>query len=114
MLGGRQGRRGDESGLGLDRHVRLVAVAVLAAALVHVAGLGVDDRDDAVLGDPAHDPPAAIVIELDVLARHEREQPDRRGALGFLDSSQAPRSVQRVTDQRMHEFARAPPRRPRQ
>jgi len=33
---------GDETGLGLDGEMGLVAVAVFAAALVHVPGLGVD------------------------------------------------------------------------
>ena len=54
--------------LGLDGHVSFVAVAVFAAALVHVAGFGIDRRDDSVRSDPLSDAPGpGLIARFDVL-----------------------------------------------
>ncbi len=73
---------GDQTGLGLGSNVGLVAVAIRAAGLVGVAGLGVNGRNDPVLGGAASD---ALLVwpvaRLDVLARDQREQ---RHGVGLL------------------------------
>lgn len=72
--------RSDEPGLGLDRDVSLVAVAVVAAGLVHVAGLGIHGRDHPIRRDLMRDPPCAVLVAgLDILTRDQREEPDRVG-----------------------------------
>ena len=49
---------------------------------MHVAGLGVDGRDDAVRRHPLGDPPRAVVVLLDVLAGDQGQQPEGRAGLG--------------------------------
>ena len=77
-----------EAGLGLDRDVGLVAVPVLADALVHVAGFGVDGGNDPVRGDALGDAPRALALaRLHVLARHQGQQAHRVGLVaGQLDA----------------------------
>lgn len=66
----------DQPGLGLDRHVRLVAVPACVHGLVHMPRLGVNDRDDPVPGGAPRDPPGPFsVARFDILARHQREHP---------------------------------------
>ena len=68
-LGGR-----DDAGLGLGGEMCLVAVPVGVLGLVGVAGLCVDDRDDAVRCSPLRDLPASGSIpRLDVLAGDKGE-----------------------------------------
>jgi hypothetical protein len=78
-IGRSEGAGSKDPGLGLDGDMRLVAVAILGAGLVHVASLGVDRRDHPVRCDPLGDPPGAVVGLLDVLARHEGEQAEGGG-----------------------------------
>ena len=84
--------------------MRLEPVAVDTARLVHVTRLGIDHRDDAILRDPAHDAPVTLVVQFDVLARHEREQRRRGNALVILHVPTRVEQTQRVADQRVHEL----------
>ena len=71
---------GDEAGVRFDRHVGFVAIAIAVGRLVHVAGLRVDDRDDAIRCRAPRDlPVTGAVGRLDVLACDECEQCDRVG-----------------------------------
>ena len=90
-----------EPGLGFDRDVGLVAVAVFADALVHVPGLGIDRRDHPVRCDPLRDPPRPVTVAgFDVLARDQRQQADRVGLLGVeRDVVERVEDRQRVVDQ---------------
>ena len=64
----------DEFGVRVDGEVRFVAVEATVARLVAVAGLGVDGRDDPVLGDTAHDAKDPVIALLGVLAGDEGQQ----------------------------------------
>ena len=104
--GGRGQRApGDQPGVRLDLHVRLVAVLVAGAGLVRVPGLGVDGGDHPLRGHLPGDPPAPVgavgaLGRFDVLAGHQRQQPDRlrRGRPEFL-LGQVPQQPVRITDQ---------------
>jgi hypothetical protein len=99
-VGRSEGGGGDDPGLGLDGDVRLVAVAVLRARLVHVARLRVDGRDDPVRGHFAGDPPGAVLVLFDVLAGDERQQSEgARGLRGFGDVIEGGQDRQRVLHQ---------------
>ena len=74
---------GDDAGLGLGGQMGLEPVDPRGRGLVPVAGLGVDGRDDPVLGHLAGDPPGAVGLGwFDVLAGDEGEEPERLVALG--------------------------------
>ena len=84
-VGRADGHLVDELGIGVDGQVGLVPVEAAVARLVTVAGLGVDRRDEPVLGhlvDDAKDPVVALFC---VLAGDEGQQvgggdgPDRQG-----------------------------------
>jgi hypothetical protein len=80
--GGGKRALGHQPGLGLGGDVGLVTVAFVGAGLAGMAGLGVDDGDDPILGDPPGDPPrAGALARLDILAGHQRQQRDRLGLL---------------------------------
>src|SRR6185312_14106091 len=65
----------NDPGFGFDRDVCLVAIAIFTDALVHMTGLGIDDRDHTVGCDTLRDPPrAGLVAWFDVLASNQREQ----------------------------------------
>ena len=69
-----------DAGLGLSGDVGPVAVAVGVGGLVGVAGLGVDDRDDAIRCGPRRGlPTSGSVPRLDVLSRHEGEESNGAG-----------------------------------
>ena len=82
-----EGGGGHEAGLGLDGDVGLVAVAVLRAGLVHVAGFGIDRRDHPVRGHLLGDLPGPVVVLFDVLAGHQGQQTEGRGGLSLWRSS---------------------------
>ena len=64
----------DEFGVRIDGEVGLVAVEATVARLVAVAGLGVDARDDPVLGDTLDDAKDPVIALLGVLAGDEGQQ----------------------------------------
>ena len=103
VRGGESGT-GDQTGFGLDHQVSLETVAVDTARLVHVTRLVVNDPDHAVLRYCAHDAPVTLVVQFDVLARHEREQRRRGNALVILHVPTRVEQTQRVADQRVHEL----------
>ncbi len=80
-IGRSQARRGHEAGLGLDGQMGFVAVSVLRSRLVHVAGLGIDRRDDPVLGHLAGDAPGPLVVLFDVLACHKGQEAEGGGGV---------------------------------
>jgi hypothetical protein len=77
-VGGGEIAGSDQPGVGFDRDVGFVAVAIVRPGLVHVTGLGIDRRDHPVLGDTLGDPPRAFGSPgFDVLASDQREQTDQ-------------------------------------
>jgi hypothetical protein len=80
--------------------VGFVAVAVFGAGLVHVATLGIDERNDTIRGDAAHDAPV-IVVELDVLARDQGQEPERRAVIGVASLARVEQR-QRVTNETIY------------
>ena len=81
--GGRgQRAAGDDPGVRLDLHVRLVAVLVAGAGLVRVPGLGINGGDHPLRGHLPGDPPAPVgavraLGRFHVLAGHQRQQRHR-------------------------------------
>jgi hypothetical protein len=69
------GGRGNQLAVGVDQGMPLVAVKATGAALVAMAGVGIDHRDHPVGGDLTGDPEAAIVALLQVLADDGAQQP---------------------------------------
>ncbi|MEU8799385.1 hypothetical protein [Spirillospora sp. NPDC048819] len=55
-----QGHGGEQAGLGLDGQVGLETVLAVAAGLVHVPRMGIDDRDHPDRCGAVHDAPASV------------------------------------------------------
>ncbi len=73
-----QRRCGNDPRFGLDRDVGLIAIAIRRPRLMHVPGFGVDGRDHPVFDGAVDDPPRPVLAAgLDILTRHQRQQPDR-------------------------------------
>src|ERR1019366_5171020 len=64
----------DELGVGVDGQVSFVAIEAAIARLVAVAGLGVDGRDNPVLGHAAHDAKDPVIALFRVLAGDKSQQ----------------------------------------
>ena len=93
-VGRGDGHLGDELGVGVDREVGLVAVEAAVPRLVAVAGLGVDGRDDPVLGHAADDAKDPVVALFGVLAGDEGQQlGGRQRSAGRASPSRTPRAA---------------------
>ncbi len=98
-----------QSGVGLDRDVRLEPVLAAGHGLVRVPCVGVHGADHPVLHHALRDPPprtltqAGLINELDVLAGDQGEQPDRvPGRTGRLLAERVEDGVG-VADQRVDQ-----------